>query len=849
VLWTVVVGSALALGAVHTPVLLVVFVVAVGGAIVAVGLPHGIAPRTLLFGPLGVVLALTVYTSTQILPLPIALLAQIAPGNADIWSRALTPFAEAGPRWASVSLDPGASSVEVIKWTTYAAVMLMATVIAKRRGAAQVALLVFVAGCAVALVTLAHGLAGATTVYGFYTPRNVPLPWHTSPFINPNNLAGYLNLASICGIGVLLSRRPLLPRAVVALGVATIVAVGVISASRGGVLVLPVGLVALAVMLRFGRESNDKASPLPSSTRGLLLLVGAAFAAGAVFAALGGTRETWAELYDKNLSKVRMLTWAKPMIWNHFWLGVGRGAFETVFPAYRTDSGSVVYTHPENFPAQWMTEWGVPVAIAAMLCLAWSLRPGVVPRTSTVSTAMLVGVAVLLLQNLFDLGVEVPGVAVALAAMIGGLMGASLRARNRASTINSTLSLSTLRRLRMVLIAAGLAILTLAVGLLGALRDATAERDDLHGRITTWVKKRVPAERIALRHDLRAAMLRHPAEPYFPLLSAELAWAARDESPLPGIGRSLERASVNGAAHLLLAQILVADGRMSQARLELRLAAHDDALLVHPAAQLAARASSNMDELLETIADGSEGMPMLKSLVGMRGVEDRLRLLKEITRRAPTDTFGHEQTADLYLNEMWKGDDSSLCAGDRAHQCEEAVAGSADALHLLLPSASTAARYRASLLAARGKTEQGERLLAARCQEVDDTVRCLTARAYLAVNLKESAVLHKVDQELIQVACRGYPPQCAESSMAMGDLFAARGEWGTALGHYDRSVKQEPTEARWIRIADAAAKVGAHSQAADALEKVARLRGGGDDTLRARIREERGHAMGQLLGP
>jgi tetratricopeptide (TPR) repeat protein len=696
---------------------------------------------------------------------------------------------------------------------------------------------------------VAHGLVGATTIYGFYTPRNLPLPWHTSPFVNPNNLAGYLNLAALCGVGVLLSRRPLLPRAAVALGVATIVAVGVISASRGGFLTLPVGLVALAVMLRFRSDLNEKSSPVRSSARGVLLMVGAALAAGAVLAVLGGTRETWAELYDKNLSKVRMLAWAKPMIANHFWLGVGRGAFESVFPAYRTDSGSVLYTHPENFPAQWMTEWGMPVAIVAMLCLAWWLRPGLLPKTSTVSTAMFVGIGVLLLQNLFDLGIEVPGVAVALAATIGGLAGANLRARERRSSTESTLSSSAVRRLRAGIIAASVAILAIAIGPLEALRDATSERDDLHSRVSAWINKRLPAERIALRRDLRKAMLRHPAEPYFPLLYAELAWAAHDEGPFPGIGRSLERASVNGGAHLLLAQVLVADKRMPQARLELRLATHDDAQLVYAAAPLAVRASSGIGELLETIADGRDGVPMLKTVVGRLDIGDRLELLKELTRRTPADTFAYEQMAEIYLGEMSKGDDSPLCAGDRARGCEEAVAHAADTLHLLLPSASTAARLRASLLAARGKAEQAERLLAGRCREVDDPLTCLTARAYLAANLKDNT-LHKVDEELIQIACRGYPPQCAQSSTTMGDLFAARGEWGTALGHYDRSAKQEPTEGRWFRVADAAAQVGAHSQAADALEKVARLRGGApDETLRARIRAERGHALGQLYGP
>jgi hypothetical protein len=335
---------------------------------------------------------------------------------------------------------------------------------------------------------------------------------------------------------------------------------------------------------------------MPASTRGLLLVVGAALAAGAVFAALGGTRETWAELYDKNLSKVRMLAWAKPMIANHFWLGVGRGAFETVFPAYRTDTGSVLYTHPENFPAQWMTEWGVPVALVTMLFLAWSLRPSVLPKRSTVSTAMLAGVVVLIFQNLFDLGVEVPGVAIPLAATMGGLVGAGLRARGRGSNSDTIPSSSSFLRLRTLMIAGSLAIGVIAVGPLESLRDATTERDELHGRLSAWSKNRVPAERAALRRDLREAMLRHPAESYFPLLSAELAWAARDETPFPAIARSLERASVNGAAHLLLGQILVTQKRMPQARLELRLAIHDDGSLVYAAAPLAIRASSSVDE-------------------------------------------------------------------------------------------------------------------------------------------------------------------------------------------------------------------------------------------------------------
>jgi hypothetical protein len=160
---------------------------------------------------------------------------------------------------------------------------------------------------------------------------------------------------------------------------------------------------------------------------------------------------------------------------------------------------------------------------------------------------------------------------------------------------------------------------------------------------------------------------------------------------------------------------------MPQARLELRLAIHDEGSLVYAAAPLAIRASSSVDELLESIPEGRDGIPVLKVVAGALGVTERLHVLKEIARGAPTDTFTYEQTADLYLTEMSKGNESALCGGDQVRGCEEAVVRSADALHALVPTTSTAARYRASLRAASGKTDQADRLLADRCGMIDDT--------------------------------------------------------------------------------------------------------------------------------
>jgi uncharacterized protein HemY len=96
----------------------------------------------------------------------------------------------------------------------------------------------------------------------------------------------------------------------------------------------------------------------------------------------------------------------------------------------------------------------------------------------------------------------------------------------------------------------------------------------------------------------------------------------------------------------------------------------------------------------------------------------------------------------------------------------------------------------------------------------------------------------------LRVAC-GSAAECASTATTIGDLLAARGESGTALTYYKRACNEAPDEARWSRLADAASKVGAHAQAAEALEKVAQLRGDrADPTLRARIVSERNRSLG-----
>src|SRR6185369_6562531 len=107
------------------------------------------------------------------------------------------------------------------------------------------------------------------------------------------NLAGYLNLGALCGLGLLLEHRPILPRWLVGPGVAMIVGIDVTTASRGGVAALPIGVVALALLTR--RRDANVAVGRRLSTWLMVLAV----AGGAILAVLSGSREVWTELYDK----------------------------------------------------------------------------------------------------------------------------------------------------------------------------------------------------------------------------------------------------------------------------------------------------------------------------------------------------------------------------------------------------------------------------------------------------------------------------------------------------------------------------------------------------------------------
>ena len=832
----VVLSSALALGAVHVRVLALIAPFAFAAAALALRREQERKGTISLALPALLALVLAAYTLLQAVPLPMALLERLAPGNADVWARALLPFGESGPRFASLSLDPGSTVVEALKWSSYAAIFTASAAVSARRGAASGVTTVFVSALAVALVTVVHGLAGVTKVYGFYVPSVSLPPWHVGPLINPNTLAGYLNLGALAGVGLVLMHDPVAPRWLVASGVAFLVAVDVTSASRGGVLALIIGVLLLALLLRIRAARRGRGEGIAADPS-LRYLLGAALLGGAALAVLGGTRGTWLELWDKNLDKLQMVLWALPVLREHPIFGIGRGAFESVFPAYRSSPGHVVFAYVENFPAQWLVEWGAPVALAALVVFAWALAPSRLGALrSRLAASAYTGVVVVLLQNLADLSLEIPAVCFALATVLGSLWGDRARSRpSRGLAAKAPGRLAPLAPAAALVVGVVLAVAAFWFGH----PDVGAEREAVR-RTYEATNLADPRAHAALKGALREAMRRHPAEPYFPLLGALAAHQGKHESALPWLQRTLERGHVNGRAHLLLAQVLASRGARRQALLELRIAVTQDSSLLGPAGVFAARISKDFDELLGAVPEGSAGAPMLDELAVQARNAGHAALAARLDAEAITRNPGAHgprvRAAEALLEALAKGtcEDHARCKRDL-----EAHATALEAAH---PGDFVAERIRAQELVLDGKSEEAESRLAARCALVKDRVGCLRARAEIASRVPGVARIDVASKDLLAATCLS-ASACAEAASYLARIREGRGDTGSALTLLARAAREEPTEARWMALAEASSRGGAHAQAADALERVAQKRGMTEE-LRKRIAEERAKALG-----
>ncbi len=485
-----------------------------------------------------------VWTAFQLVPLPPSVISLFVPESLEAWRASATLLDRTQRSWVPLSLDPGATVLELAKGSAILVAYLAARAHALSERRDWVLAAVGISAATMALVALGHRLANATQVFGLYEPVYAGSRL-LAPLMNENHLAGFMALAVpvLVGLAIDANRREL--QIAWGLSALSCAIVGVLTFSRGGIgaLGLGLGIFAAGSVLR----SRDPSSPrhsMRAAVVGASLLLGV----GVVVALTGDALKQEFSHTHNRMAKFEAAEAAFPMVADHWLTGVGRGAFSVAFAGEH--GGAKRFFYPENLLVQWTSEWGLVVGLGLLLLISWSLARSFSRVHAYATLGGVAGLAALGVQQLVDFSLELVGVAVVAAATLGA--------------VGSSVITGRLVSVRCMLLVSS----ALAIGGAGA-------AGALHERDTATLERALTAS--LARGDLATTqrlveegLSLHPAEPTFVLVGAELALRSGDPATGPWINRAQQLAPGWSAPHLLAARWLSSIGKTDQALVELR---------------------------------------------------------------------------------------------------------------------------------------------------------------------------------------------------------------------------------------------------------------------------------------
>jgi hypothetical protein len=488
------------------------------------------------------VVAAAVWTLVQALPWPRAVVEGVLPeavANAD---EASVLVHEEPDSWLPPSVAPEATQRAALHGLAIASALLAGLLAAAMGGRAVVLRGAVVATVVAGIVSLAHVTSAAERVFGLYAPRHAASPvW--GPILNPNHLAALLAFGVPIALGIALDvkreeRGPWL------VGALFLGATAIVTLSRSGIASLAggVGLFAVAAFAQRRRLAEQAWSAAIAAGITVLVAVGLG-----LYAAL----DRWLTLLPReSFDKIRTIGRALEFALGAPALGYGRGAFSAAFVAEH--GSNVRFEHPENFLAQWATEWGVIPALALLVALAVAWSRALRGARSFAQLGALAAVAALALHDLVDFAGEMPGIATVASATFGAALLPTVRTE-RGQT----------GPLAIVVGATSVLLALVFVPRAGASATFEAHDDALRELLAAghWDAARQRADR---------AMLEHPAEPAFALLGAYASAADGRSDTGAWLNAAMRRAPAWHAPHLVAARWLLARGARGQALLEMR---------------------------------------------------------------------------------------------------------------------------------------------------------------------------------------------------------------------------------------------------------------------------------------
>ena len=455
-------------GAVLPGALLAVAVLALLAAALALGAGAWRGGLALPAVPLWPLAGFMVVGLLQLVPLPDAFHALLAPGSHAVWRPAVPEAAAVlGGAARPVSVDPDSTLRGLALAGGLALLALLAApALSRPDRAVRAVAVVGAAGFTLSAYAIFARARFGTLLYGTIA---VPTVNPFGPFVNKNHFAGWVAMATLLVAGLALGLADRArgrrgdwttdPRAGgVILGVVAALAMalaGLASLSRGGAAALAAGAVCLVALRLFRRGSaRPRTGLLPP-----LILAGVL---GSILVALVPP-EAHARMRTLSGASFRLDTWrdtlrlaaSSPV------LGHGLGAFHDAYPRFKRGHDIVRVEHAENDYLETLAEMGVPglaLSVAGLALLLAAAGRGVatgpdrlVRGIGTGAAAALVALAV---HSAVDFNLRIPSNA-ALAALVAAAAAGAAGVRPRPLPRAVALALS-LGALALLLVTASL---------------------------------------------------------------------------------------------------------------------------------------------------------------------------------------------------------------------------------------------------------------------------------------------------------------------------------------------------------------------------------------------------------
>jgi O-antigen ligase len=254
------------------------------------------------------------------------------------------------------------------------------------------------------------------------------------PFVNRNHFAGYMEMLGPFAVALAFKRnlrrefRLFYGFAAVLIGLSIFV-----SLSRGGIISFIAGLIFIAVMIRqedrrkhdAGARYRPHAFPFIPNLQKVRAVAGAlsilgAIAVGVNWIGAEGLINRAIDTVDPAAAQKDL--YARPEVWKdtlkligaHAPLGIGLGAYETVYPIVARNDGSLVVNYSHNDYLQILADAGVAGGIIALLFIGLTGRAMVLalrtfdPALRTVALGCAAGIFSILVHSVFDFNLQIP---------------------------------------------------------------------------------------------------------------------------------------------------------------------------------------------------------------------------------------------------------------------------------------------------------------------------------------------------------------------------------------------------------------------------------------------------------